>query len=286
VSDAFDLEEADGILVVRCRLLAEVPGVAHAFSTARGDGVAGFDLGAAKSADPLVLARRVRFLAAAGFAGRSAAVVHQVHGTGMVRARDTASIPDADGVAWFRRDSPERVPAVRTADCVPILLVDRRGRAAAAVHAGWRGTAGRIAAKAVEGLAAQGIAPGDLLAALGPAILSCCYEVGLEVAEALAASLPAAHAGEVSRADGRGGARADLHAANRLQLVASGVPRGAIREAPWCTCCRADLFHSYRRQGPAAGRMMACVGPARTQGREAILDVGAPVRHNPRLRPG
>jgi hypothetical protein len=184
----------------------------------------------------------------------------------MVRAAETEEVRDADGVTWYRGDPGERVPAVRTADCVPILLVDRRGRAVAAVHAGWRGTAAGIAARAVEGLAAEGIPPGDVLAALGPAILDCCYEVGPEVVEALAASVPAGRAPEVSRAVGPGQFRVDLHAANRLQLVASGVPQEAIRQAPWCTRCRPDLFYSYRRQGPAAGRMMACVGPALCRG--------------------
>ncbi len=263
MTHAFDLEEVDGLLLVRCRVLASVPGIAHAFSTAREDGAVGFDLGAAHSTDPAVLARRGRFLTAAKLDGSTAAIVRQVHGTTMVPAFDTASLPEADGVSWTHGDPGGRVPAVRTADCVPILLADRRGRAVAALHAGWRGAAAGIASKAVEALARTGVPPGDLVAALGPAILECCYEVGPEVAEALAAAVPARHAQEVSRTDGRGKAMADLHAANRLQLVAAGVPEEAIHLAPWCTCCRADLFHSYRRQGAAAGRMMACVGPAR-----------------------
>jgi polyphenol oxidase len=267
VDGAFVLEETEGVVVARCRLLEGARGIAHAFSTASADGAVGFDLGTARSADPAILARRSRFLSAAGFEGRSAAVVRQVHGARLVRARETASVPEADGVSWLHSDPWERVPAVRTADCVPILLADRKGRAAAAVHAGWRGTAAGIAARAVEHLAAAGVPPEDLVAALGPAILACCYEVGPEVALALAASVPDGNAAEVSRADGSGRIRADLHAANRLQLAASGLPLDAIGCAPWCTSCRRDLFYSHRRQGGAAGRMMACVGPARAGGR-------------------
>jgi hypothetical protein len=262
VTAAFALEEVDGLLLVRCRALAGIPGILHAFSTAREGGSAGFDLGTAHAGDPSVQARRERFLAAAGFPGCTAAIVRQVHGTRVVRASDTASEPEADGVAWRSGEPVGRIPAVRTADCVPILMAERRGRAAAALHAGWRGAAARMASKAVEELAAGGIPPSDLVAALGPAILGCCYEIGWEVEEALGASVPAGRGGDVSRTDSRGRIKADLHAAIRWQLVASGVPEGAIHCAPWCTRCRADLFHSYRRQGANAGRMMACIGPA------------------------
>jgi polyphenol oxidase len=136
--------------------------------------------------------------------------------------------------------------AVKTADCVPILLADERLRAVAAVHAGWRGTVAGIAQRAVESMRDRfGTDPADLSAALGPAIGECCYEVGPEVA---------AHFGRQERA------RIDLVEANRRQLVAAGLAERRIHAACLCTMCRGDEFHSYRRDGQAAGRMYSFIG--------------------------
>jgi len=261
---SFDLEEVRGVVLLRCRALGEIPGIAHAFSTVRAEGATPFDLGTAGTADPAILERRERFLETGGFAGRVAAIVRQVHGTNFVRAADAHGIPEADGVTWSLGEPVGLVPAVRTADCVPILLADRWGTAVLAVHAGWRGTAARIAVAAVGWLSAAGIRPESLVVALGPAILACCYEVGNEVAEALAGSVPGARSEEVARPDSRGRTMADLHAANRLQLLAEGVLEASIHLAPWCTRCHPEIFYSYRGQGAAAGRMMACIGPVST----------------------
>lgn len=257
----FFLEDADGVLLARCGPLEEVAAIAHAFSTRRADGVGVFDLGSAVTASAEGLARRRRFLEAAGTRGREAAVVKQVHGARAVRSAEASGAEEADIVLWVDGDPPHRVPSVRTADCVPILIADRAGRAAAAVHAGWRGTAAGAAARAVEALARFGVEPGSLVAALGPAILGCCYEVGPLAAEAV--SDAAGGAGGVARGSPREGRfLLDLHAANRWQLEGSGVEREAIHVAPWCTHCRPDLFFSYRRDGAAAGRMMASIGAA------------------------
>jgi len=264
MSETFELVERGGFLLVRCKALDAVPGISHAFSTVIAGGAARLDLGTADSSDPRVLAGRERFLAAAGFGTSSAAVVRQVHGARIVGVSDTASIPEADGVLWTRAVDSRRVPAVRTADCVPILLADRKGRAAAALHAGWRGTAAGVAAEGVAALAAAGIPPGELVAALGPSIRACCYEVGPDVARALAASVSSGREREARPRGAGERSRVDLHALNRAQLVEAGVPGDAVHSAPWCTRCRADLFHSHRRDGEAAGRMMACIGAAAT----------------------
>ncbi len=240
-----------------------VPGVAHAFSTRRAEKDDPFDLGRADSHDEGVTRRRHSFLEAAGFGGRDPLILRQVHGSRVVRARDAEPLLEADGSIWLAGDSADPVPAVRTADCVPILLVDRTGRGAAAVHAGWRGTAERVAAEAVAVLARLGVPPGDLVAALGPAIRRCCYRVGEEVAARVGGSV---RKGARHRSVSVGENETfwlDLHAANRAQLEELGVPSHAIHEAPWCTRCRDDLFFSHRREGPQAGRMMSCVGAAR-----------------------
>jgi YfiH family protein len=143
-------------------------------------------------------------------------------------------------------DAPGAVIAVKTADCIPILLVDERLRAVAAVHAGWRGTVAGIAGRAVEAMRARfGSVPADLHAAIGPGIGKCCYEVGAEVA---------GHFGE------RGRTRIDLADANRRQLAEAGVTPGRIYASNLCTMCRPEDFHSFRRDKEEAGRMYSFAG--------------------------
>jgi YfiH family protein len=149
---------------------------------------------------------------------------------------------------------------VRTADCVAVLIADRRGRTAAAVHAGWRGVAAGIVRHALRCLSERGFAPGDLVVALGPAIGPCCYEVGDDVAARVleASGGPSGVAGRTAG----GGRSIDLHAALRAQLSACGVPAASSAAAPWCTRCRRDLFFSHRGEGAGCGRLMAAIGPA------------------------
>jgi len=178
-----------------------------------------------------------------------------VHGGRVVSSVDCGTPPEADASVWLRGDPPDLVPSVRTADCVPLLLADRDGRAVAAVHAGWRGVVAGVVVAAVEALDRRGIVPARLLAAIGPAIGACCYEVGGDVASRVAVAAGTAPGGE-------GKVLLDLKGAVREQLVRSGITRDSVRMAPWCTRCRSDLFFSYRRDGGAAGRMMASIGPA------------------------
>jgi polyphenol oxidase len=143
-------------------------------------------------------------------------------------------------------NTPGAVVAVKTADCVPVLLVDPAHRAVAAVHAGWRGTVAGIVQRAVAAMGAQfGSGAGDLSAAIGPAIGKCCYEVGAEVAAQFGM-------------DGR--AHIDLAETVRRQLEAAGVDGQRIYVAGLCTKCRAEEFHSFRRDGTAAGRLYSFAG--------------------------
>jgi len=150
---------------------------------------------------------------------------------------------------------PRLLLGVETADCLPILIVDPRRRAVAAAHAGWRGTASGVAARAVEALVAAGSHPEDLLAALGPSIGPCCYEVGEELRAAFGPTGAA-----LFRPGPRGRPHLDLRAANLGQLVAAGLRPHHIHEVGDCTACRADLYYSYRRDGAGAGRMINFVG--------------------------
>jgi YfiH family protein len=174
--------------------------------------------------------------------------------------------------------------AVQTADCIPILLVDPERRLVAGVHAGWRGTLRRIAAKALGRMRATfDTQPSNVLAALGPGISGCCYEVGGEVAQAYASQFaqarewfegpfdllaageepnpaqwlttaPPGHEPPLPRV------RLDLVAANRWQLLDAGVKASNIISSPLCTSCRTDLLFSYRRERGRTGRMLSVIG--------------------------
>ena len=144
---------------------------------------------------------------------------------------------------------------IETADCLPVLIVDRARRAVAAAHAGWRGTLAGVAARAVESMVAAGSHPRDLVAALGPSIGVCCYEVGPEVEEAFGPARA-----RFFQPGPRGRAHLDVRAANRAQLVAAGLAEEAIHDVADCTYHLADRYHSYRRDGKGAGRMISFVG--------------------------
>jgi YfiH family protein len=254
---AWSLERHDAIRLIRCGVLDEAVGVAHAFSTRTDGDHADFDLGAHDDRTAAVVERRERLLAASGVLAQDLFLLEQVHEARLVDvATARATAPRADGALARRGDLC--APAVRTADCVPLLLADVEGRAVAAVHAGWRGTAAGIATEAVERFRGLGIDPATLRAALGPAIGVCCYEVGAEITAAVARASGVDPA-EISAGAGSN-RRLDLHAANRHQLRAAGLSSEAISSAPWCTACAAELFFSYRRDGAGGGRQVACIG--------------------------
>ena len=181
-------------------------------------------------------------------------LLRQVHSNHLHLAKATADPtpswkrPEADGLLTSQAG---HLLGVRTADCLPLLYVDRDRRAVAAVHAGWRGTAKGIAARAVERMRQEfGSPPDDLEVAMGPGIGPCCYEVGSEVADQFASF--AIHKGPKPRLN--------LLEANRVQLMESGVNESRVWIAGMCTACSADQFYSHRREGTKAGRMLAVIG--------------------------
>ena len=177
-------------------------------------------------------------------------------------------------------DTPDLLLGVQTADCVPILLLDPKKRAVAAVHAGWRGTLQRIVEKTIGRMKMEFKSdPVDLLAAIGPAIGGCCYEVGTEVAAAFHSQFADAPEwfDELRTGDEPNplqwlnqfppghqpppkNVRLDLRKANRAQLLAAGLSRQNIFVSDLCTACRPDLLFSYRKQGSESGRMMSVMG--------------------------
>lgn len=171
----------------------------------------------------------------------------QVHGATLVRAEPDAERVEADAL-WT--DRPGTAVGVVTADCVPILIAHESGRFVCAVHAGWRGSAARIAALSVRALVgATGSRPEELRAAIGPHIGPCCYEVDGPVLEAIPDP-------DVYRASARPGrALLDLFALNQRQLVGSGIPARQIERVGGCTACAPDLYPSYRRDR-GSGRLL------------------------------
>jgi YfiH family protein len=152
--------------------------------------------------------------------------------------------------------------AVKTADCVPVLIGDPKTGAFAAVHAGWRGTSASIVMKAIKQLETEyGSSAGNLRVAIGPAANTCCYEVGSEVIEKFKELFPQSE--NLFTPTRTGHARIDLHAANRDQLIGAGVRAERIHVAPFCTMDRNDLFFSYRREKHLhgrVGRLMSVIG--------------------------
>nr|WP_231126971.1 peptidoglycan editing factor PgeF [Motilibacter aurantiacus] len=161
-------------------------------------------------------------------------------------ARDTAdALPATDAVVTAVTGL---VLVIQVADCVPLVLVDPVRRLLACVHAGWGGTVRGVTPAAVARLVELGSDPGDVVAAIGPSIAPEAYQVGADVVAAAEAAL-GAHAGEVVRPDGTGRWSFDLWAANRLQLVAAGVPARNIALAGLDTGPGTPFF-SHRREGP------------------------------------
>ena len=166
---------------------------------------------------------------------------------------------------------------ILTADCVPLLLHDPRRCVVGAVHAGWRGTAKRIASKAVRQMHhAFGCESTDLLVAFGPSVGPCCYVVGEEVARAFLEE--DRETARFLHPEGSGRWTMNLAGINRHQLVKSGIQARNISVFPLCTSCRKDLFFSVRGEGEPTGRQIAVIGirPKSRRTKERIKILGEP----------
>jgi len=205
---------------------------------------------------------------AAALGAAAVASLKQVHGRAVSIVRRGQAHPPGAEADILVSDSADVAVAVRAADCVPLLMCDRRSGAVAAVHAGWRGTAARAAVAALDALAREfGARPQDVVAVIGPAIGPCCYEVGSELVDAFAA------AGHERRlidrwflapppprgSHGRPRLRLDVPGANRDQLVLAGVPENQIHIAGLCTAMALDLLTSYRAERDKAGRIAGVI---------------------------
>lgn len=238
----------------------EVPSILHGFCTRIG-GVSGGPFAtlnvSPREGDPPVQVREnwQRLASAFGIPCEQFFVVNQVHGEQFLVIEDAFSCHSLADRRYdaIVTDRPGVAIGIKTADCAPVLLFDRRHRAIAAVHAGWRGTALGISAKAVRLMGQRYSShPEDLSAVIGPSIGPCCYEVDRPVFEAMSGL------GDTDRVLRPGGKEGhwlfDLPLANRIQLEREGMQPGRIFTSGLCTCCREDLFFSHRRDGAKTGR--------------------------------
>jgi hypothetical protein len=249
----FPLIVTKGIEIIRAPQLSDYPGLTHAFSTRNG----GVSHGAFRSlnlgitdGDTLknILINRKRFANTLNYAPSDIAQAEQLHGARVAIVEASRPYQACDALVT---NHPHILLSVKTADCAPVLLYDPVHQVVAAVHAGWRGT--------VEGIVNNTIAvmrthfnsnPQDIIAAIGPAIHACCYEVKEDVAGRFTGE-------EIVLKSNR--FYLDLIAAVRNRLLAAGLLPGKIEDSGYCTACMPDKFYSYRRDGNSTGRMLAVI---------------------------
>ena len=262
-------KERHGVLFYSCTHPAWA-GVAHGFSTRVG-GVSpapwdSLNLGTNRGDEPANVQDNFRrFCAAIGADADTLVKNHQVHGnrvrcvTAENRTPDLA-LPgtfDGDGLVT---DQPGVCLTVFSADCIPVLLYDPVRRCIAAAHAGWRGTAAGIAAKAVEAMVTHyGCDPQNILAAIGPGISPCCFETHQDVPDGLRSGLSDQAEPFIRPAQLEGKFHVDLKGANARWLELAGVSPEHIAICPACTACNLDTFWSHRILGNRRGSMAAMI---------------------------
>jgi polyphenol oxidase len=275
---------ARGIRIVQVPAFSKIPWLVHGFSTRPGgvsdvDGEKVLNLGAVEwDARKNVEENKRRFQAALGADDLTLVSLHQIH-SDVVRSFDARPTKHCKGDA-SATNTPGLLLGVRTADCAPVLVVDPQKRVVAAIHAGWRGTLQRIVSKSIGHMQMEfGCRPGGLLAAIGPTIGGCCYEVGTEVASAFAAKFTnaAEFFDELRTGDEPNPLQwlnmmppghqpppknvlLNLPKANRLQLLEAGLRNENILVSDLCTACRVDFLFSYRKEHARSGRLMSVIG--------------------------
>jgi YfiH family protein len=209
--------------------------------------------------DPKVVSQNVCDLKlAVGIHDGRIVTMKQVHGDRIVEVKDKTvkEAGEADGMVTEISDV---FLGVLTADCVPILFVAPKEKKVAVVHAGWRGTLAGVAEKLLRLLKDQhGIAPDNVDAALGPAIGSCCYEIGADVVQPMITRW--GDLAEVSIQSRGGKSYLDLRKLNRAILKKAGVPSDQIHQLGPCTSCAKNDFFSYRRERADTGRQISFIG--------------------------
>jgi YfiH family protein len=273
-----------GVTVVQAAPFNKLPWLVHGFSTRAGgvseiDGAKVLNLGAVEwDKRENVDENKKRFKAAVGASDLDFVSLHQIH-SDVVRIFDATPGKQCKGDA-LATNRKGLLLGVRTADCSPVLVVDPKKRVVAAIHAGWRGTLSRIVVKTIGQMQMEFKSdPKDLLAAIGPTIGGCCYEVGTEVAADFSAKfsnaseffdelrtgdepnplqwlnmMPPGHQPPPNKV------LLDLKKANKLQLLEAGVRDQNIFVSDLCTSCDVNRLFSYRKEGATSGRLLSVVG--------------------------
>ena len=264
--NGFVWRETGGVKVLICRALEE-NGFANGFSTRIGGvsafpenslNLAGFD----EDSHENIYENRRRFLGVFDKKYKLA-TAWQVHGDDVKIVRNEKDIRNSEEKYDALVSGLENVLlGVKTADCVPVLLGDKKTGAFAAVHAGWRGTVASIVVKAARKMQSEfGTHPKNLIAAIGPAASCKNYEIGREVLDAFSEKIPGGEHLFTPTRDGH--ALIDLHKANKDQLLSIGTAAENIFIAPFCTMERTDLFFSYRVEKKLygkTGRLLSVIG--------------------------
>ena len=264
----------------------------HGFSTRTGGkttvyrpGKTDLNLGFTNSDDPKHVTENRGLFVNAATGGKEIlgmVTLRQIHSSLIrrVAADDINTSLKGDGLLT---DQPGVLLGIQTADCIPVLVADRKKRAVAAFHAGWRGTLARIVENGVGRMRVEfGSKPEHLIASIGPGIGQCCYSVGDEVREQFESQFP--YAPELfhevydsdpvkekypmlfltARAPGHSDLGPSMHLdlveANRRQLLAAGLKKGSIFVTGQCTGCNTDRFFSHRMEQGFTGRMMSVIG--------------------------
>ncbi|HSZ62902.1 MAG TPA: peptidoglycan editing factor PgeF [Terriglobales bacterium] len=284
------------IQILRSEKLGKLPWLIHGFSTRLGGvsrpyGGRALNLGFTKEDSRSAVNRNhelfLKELGATNGAARRntwpLVSLRQIHSDLIHRVDESEATREPLAGDGLLTDTPEIIIAVQTADCLPIILVDRKRGAVGVFHAGWRGTVQRIVEKGVGEMRKHFKSdPRNLLAAIGPGIQSCCYEVGEEVRIKFEAQFAYASAlfREVKESDpvrekypllfltARAPGHSelpvkiflDLVEANRRQLIDAGVPAKNIDIPAPCTGCHKEILFSYRAEKGVTGRMMAAAG--------------------------
>jgi YfiH family protein len=277
------LESVRGLKVLLLEPFSKIPWLIHGFSTAPGglsdlDGRKVLNLSFTDwDTRENVFANKKKFQSALGVEKFPLIALKQIHSAVIWPFASAPNEPCKGDAALTK--TPGLLLGVQTADCVPILLVDPKNRAVAAVHAGWRGTLARILEKTVGELHAHCKSdPSDLLAAIGPSIGPCCYEVGAELVTQFSSQFADSHEYFDEPRSGEEpnplqwlnmmppghqpppkSVHLDLPKANRSQLLAAGLREKNIFSSGLCTACHPDLFFSYRKQGPRSGRLLSAI---------------------------
>ncbi|HEY8073335.1 MAG TPA: polyphenol oxidase family protein [Labilithrix sp.] len=239
--------------------MLERAGFSHAFTT-RAGGVSkppfdALDFAILRDAD----ARRenqARLAAAVGFEASRLYQARQVHGRDVVLAEgDPERMLELEADAVVADPASGAAVAARVADCVPVLVADSASGRVAAIHAGWRGVVRGVIDAGIAAMRARprSGAPDAFVAAIGPCIGPCCFEVGTDVA----AEIGDAYA--LRRDEARGKAFVDLHAVVRAKLRDAGLQDASIDDVSGCTRCDAARFYSYRRDGDRSGRQLGVI---------------------------